>query len=93
VAEFLRYLEVKPRYDAIAQAELAEVSGLGEEPVESILAELFHARLLPDGADSGLGALARGWHEFVELERRFGGAGPPGMHPGAGPRDAGPAGR
>ncbi|HSB19915.1 MAG TPA: Crp/Fnr family transcriptional regulator [Anaeromyxobacteraceae bacterium] len=73
VSDFLRYLEMKPRYDAIAQAELAEVSGLGEEPVESILAELFHARLLPDGADSGLGALARGWHEFVDLERRFGG--------------------
>jgi CRP-like cAMP-binding protein len=73
VADFLRYLEMKPRYDAIAQAELAEVSGLGEEPVESILAELFHARLLPDGADSGIGALSRGWHEFVELERRFGG--------------------
>jgi CRP-like cAMP-binding protein len=71
VTDFLRYLEMKPRYEAIAQGELAEVSGLGEERVESILAELFHARLLPDGADSGLGALARGWREFVDLERRF----------------------
>jgi CRP-like cAMP-binding protein len=72
VSDFLRYLEMKPRYDAIAQGELAEVTPLGEERAESILAELFHARLLPEGADSGMGELAKGWREFVDLERRFG---------------------
>ncbi len=71
VTDFLRYVEMKPRYEAIAHDELAEVSGLGEEHVEVILAELFHARVLPEGADSGLGGLARGWREFVDLERRF----------------------
>jgi len=70
--DFLRFVEMKPRYDAIAQGELAEVSGMGDEHVETVLAELFHARLTPGGADTGLTALARGWREFVELERRFG---------------------
>jgi CRP-like cAMP-binding protein len=72
VDDFQRFLELKPRYDAIAQGELAEVAGMGDEHIETVLAELFHARLTPAGADTGMAALARGWREFVELERRFG---------------------
>ncbi len=71
VADFLRYVELKPRYDALAEAELAEVGRAGEG-VEAVLGELFHARLLPGGAETGLGGLARGWREFAELERKFG---------------------
>jgi CRP-like cAMP-binding protein len=73
VAAFLRYLELKPRYDALAHGELGELASQGGEPVETLLSELFHARILPTKAESGAAALARGWNEFVELERRFGG--------------------
>ena len=63
---------MKPRYDALANGELGEVAGQGGEPVEALLSELFHARILPGKAETGMAALARGWKEFVELERRFG---------------------
>ena len=71
VEDFLRYLEARPRYEAIAAEALADVSGLEEDRVHGLVAELLRAKLTPEGAVGGAGALADGYREYLSLKRRF----------------------
>lgn len=71
VAEFLRFSELKPRFAAIAAGEIAEVGELAGEQAQGIVAELLHARLLPEGSvgrDSTLGA---DYLAYLDLKRRY----------------------
>jgi CRP-like cAMP-binding protein len=69
--DFQRYLEGKPRYEAIAAGELAEVPGLGEDRVHGLVSQLLLAKLTPLGALGSGNALADGYREYVSLKRRF----------------------
>ncbi len=71
VADFLRYAELKPRFAAIAAGEIAEVGELSGEQAPGIVAELLHARLLPEGSVGRDPALASDYVAWLELKRRF----------------------
>jgi len=71
VADFLRYAELKPRFAAIAAGEIAEVGELTGEQAPSIVAELLHARLLPEGSVGRDSTLASDYVAWLELKRRF----------------------
>jgi len=71
VADFLRYAELKPRFAAIAAGEVAEVGELTGEQAPRIVAELLHARLLPEGSVGRDSTLASDYVAWLELKRRF----------------------
>jgi CRP-like cAMP-binding protein len=71
VADFLRYAELKPRFAAIAAGEIAEVGELTGEQAPRIVAELLHARLLPEGSVGRDSTLASDYVAWLELKRRF----------------------
>ncbi len=68
VESFLRYLDLRARFDAIAAGELSEVPDLEARGPDGIAAELLHARLAPEG-------IARGGRadvdDYLALRRRF----------------------
>jgi hypothetical protein len=70
VDSFLRYLDLRARYHAIAAGELVEAPDLAVEGVDGIAQELLHARLSADGgvADGRNAEL----EEYLALRRRFG---------------------
>jgi CRP-like cAMP-binding protein len=70
VESFLRYLDLRARYDAIAAGELSEVPDLDGERPDGIAAELLHARLAPEGAVASAAATAE-YSDYLALRRRF----------------------
>lgn len=81
VEEFLRFVELKPRYHAIAAGELAEVGEIAEERGEGVVAQLLSARLgtgtggfpavqLPAAAGTEED-LASEYATYLALKRRF----------------------
>ena len=71
VVGFLRYAELKPRFAALAAGEIAEVGELSEEHASGVVAELLHARLLPEGSVGRGSALGTDYLAYLELKRRF----------------------
>jgi hypothetical protein len=71
VAEFLRYAELKPRFVALVASELSEAGDLEVEHAPGVMAELLHARLLPEGKVGRSQELAADYATFLELKRRF----------------------
>ena len=70
VESFLRYLDLRARFHAIAAGELSEVPDLDLEGPDGVAAELLHARLVPDGAVAG-GAATSEFQDYLALRRRF----------------------
>jgi CRP-like cAMP-binding protein len=70
VESFLRYLDLRARYDALAAGELSEVPDLDVEGQGAIAAELLHARLAPEGAVESAAATAE-YADYLALRRRF----------------------
>ncbi len=70
VESFLRYLDLRARFHAIAAGELSEVPDLDLEGPDGVAAELLHARLAPDGAVAG-GAATAAFQDYLALRRRF----------------------
>jgi CRP-like cAMP-binding protein len=70
VDSFLRYLDLRARYHAIAAGELVEAPDLAVEGVDGIAQELLHARLSPDGGVAD-GRNAAELEEYLALRRRF----------------------
>jgi CRP/FNR family cyclic AMP-dependent transcriptional regulator len=70
IASFLRYLDLRARFQALAAGELSEVPDLDVEGPDGIAAELLHARLAPDGAVAGDRGTAE-LDEYLALRRRF----------------------
>lgn len=67
VAEFLRYVELKPRYDALAAGEFSEVEALADD----LERDLLHRLLDADGSIQGE-VLAEEYREYLRLQHRFG---------------------
>jgi CRP-like cAMP-binding protein len=70
VESFLRYLDLRARYHAIAAHELAERPELAIEGADGIAQELLHARLSADGGVAD-GRSAAELEEYLALRRRF----------------------
>jgi len=70
VESFLRYLDLRARYNAIAAGELAEVPDLAVEGADGIAQELLHARLSAEGGVAD-GRNAAELEEYLALRRRF----------------------
>jgi CRP/FNR family cyclic AMP-dependent transcriptional regulator len=70
VDSFLRYVDLRTRYEALAAGELSEAPDLRVEPAEGIAAELLHARLGADGGVAGGPATAE-FQDYLALRRRF----------------------
>jgi CRP/FNR family cyclic AMP-dependent transcriptional regulator len=70
VDSFLRYVDLRTRYEALAARELAEAPDLEVERPDGIAARLLHARL---GADGGIarGPAETEFQDYVALRRRF----------------------
>jgi CRP-like cAMP-binding protein len=70
VDSFLRYVDLRTRYEALAAGELAEAPDLEVERPDGIAAELLHARL---GADGGVarGPAEAEFQDYLALRRRF----------------------
>jgi CRP-like cAMP-binding protein len=68
VDSFLRYVDLRARYEALAAGELSEVPDLVEDG-EAIAAELLEARLAPPGMVRAAGPTD--YVEYVALKRRF----------------------
>jgi CRP-like cAMP-binding protein len=68
VDAFLRYVELRARWHALAAGEVSEVPDLASEGAEGIGGELLLARLGPDGPSGGR---ASGLAEYLALKRRF----------------------
>lgn len=65
---FLRYVDLRARFEAAAARELSEVPDVAEPGPEEIATELFEARLPPG---SGSGRPANRLEEYLALKRRF----------------------
>ena len=70
VESFLRYLDLRARYHAIAAGELSEAPELEIEGADGIATELLHARLAPDGGIAGGPGTAE-FEDYLALRRRF----------------------
>lgn len=84
VDSFLRYLDLRARYHALAAGELSEAPDLEVEGRDGIAAQLLHARLAADGEVAD-GRSTAEYEDYLALRRRFEPDDPP-----EGPR--GPAG-
>jgi CRP-like cAMP-binding protein len=71
VADFLRFLDLKSKYDPLTAGTLAEMAGMSEEEVHRILKKVLYAKLLPTGAVDGGKALYDAYGEYVTLKGRF----------------------
>lgn len=71
VADFLHYAELSPRFGALAAGEIAEVGELAPDHAPGLVAELLHARLLPEGSVGRGSALGADYVTYLELKRRF----------------------
>lgn len=78
VDAFLRYVDLRARWHAVAAGELSEVPDLAVGAPDGIAAELLEARLPPDAPAA---RAASGLDEYLALKRRFepeeGGRNPP----------------
>ena len=70
VESFLRWLDLRARYDALAAGELAEAPDVEVEGADGIAAELLHARLAADGEVASGQATAE-YEDYLALRRRF----------------------
>jgi CRP-like cAMP-binding protein len=70
VDAYLRFLDLRARWDALAAGELAEVPDLVARDPVGLATELLEARLPPEAYGSGAGARG-GLHEYLALKRRF----------------------
>lgn len=70
VGSFLRYLDLRARFDAIAAGELSEVPDLEVEGPGGIAAELLQARLGPEGGVAR-GDVPADFDDYLVLRRRF----------------------
>jgi CRP-like cAMP-binding protein len=70
VESFLRYVDLRTRYEALAAGELSEAPDLEVQGPDGIAAELLHARLGADGGVAGGPATAE-FHDYLALRRRF----------------------
>lgn len=68
VDAFLRYVELRARWDALAAGEVAEVADLVPAAADGVAGELLLARIGPDGPG---GERAAGLAEYLALKRRF----------------------
>ncbi len=68
VDAFLRYVDLRARWHALAAGEVSEVPDLGRDGPEGVAGELLSARLGPEGPS---GARDRGLAEYAALRRRF----------------------
>jgi CRP-like cAMP-binding protein len=71
VEAYLRYLELRGRFEALSAGALAEVAALGDDAGDAIAPELLGARLSAEGAE---GEVHDGpeWDEYQGLRQRFG---------------------
>jgi CRP-like cAMP-binding protein len=70
VDSFLRYLDLRARYHALAAGELAEAPDLAIEAGDGIAQELLHARLSAEGGVAD-GRNVAELDEYLALRRRF----------------------
>jgi CRP-like cAMP-binding protein len=70
IESFLRYLDLRARYHAIAAGELAEAPDVAVEAADGIAHELLHARLAAEGGVAD-GRSAAELDEYLVLRRRF----------------------
>jgi CRP-like cAMP-binding protein len=68
VDAFLRFVDLRARWHALAAGEVAEVPELALEGPEGVAAELLHARHPPEGSH---GVRASGLDDYLALKRRF----------------------
>lgn len=68
VDAFLRYVELRARWHALAAGEVAEVPGLAADGPEGVAGELLQARLPPESTP-GVGASPL--DDYLALKRRF----------------------
>jgi len=70
VESFLRYLDLRARYQALAAGELAEAPEVDVEGTDGIAAQLLHARLAADGEVAD-GRSTAEYEDYLTLRRRF----------------------
>jgi CRP/FNR family transcriptional regulator, cyclic AMP receptor protein len=70
VDSFLRYVDLRARYHALAAGELSEAPDLEVEGPDGIAAELLHARLAADGEVADARTSAE-YEDYLALRRRF----------------------
>ena len=93
VESFLRYLDLRTRYHALAAGELAEAPDVEVEGTDGIAAQLLHARLAADGEVAD-GRSTAEYEDYLALRGRFEPDEPPegarGAPPGEGNRERKP---
>jgi len=70
IEAYLRYLELRGRFEALSADALDEVAALGEDAGGALGPELLGVRLSADGAERA--HEVPGWEEYQALRRRFG---------------------
>jgi hypothetical protein len=70
VESFLRYVDLRARYHALAAGELSEAPDVQVEGVDGIAAQLLHARLAADGQVADSRRTAE-YEDYLALRRRF----------------------
>jgi CRP-like cAMP-binding protein len=70
VESFLRYVDLRARYHALAAGELTEAPDLEVEGADGIAAQLLHARLAADGEVADPRSSAE-YEDYLALRRRF----------------------
>ncbi len=70
VDAYLRYVELRARYEALAAREAVEAGGMGRAPARIPTAELLRARLRPQGGNHDAAEL-RDLADYLELAHRF----------------------
>jgi CRP-like cAMP-binding protein len=70
VESFLRYVDLRARYHALAAGELSEVPDVDVEVADGIAAQLLHARLGGEGDVADPRGAAE-YEEYLALRRRF----------------------
>lgn len=70
VESFLRYVDLRARYHALAAGELSEAPDVEVEGADGIAAQLLHARLAADGQVADARSTAE-YEDYLSLRRRF----------------------
>lgn len=70
VDPFLRYVDLRARYHALAAGELSEAPDLAVEPADGIAAQLLHARLGGEGEVADVRTTAD-FEDYLALRKRF----------------------